>query len=102
MDGNEWEEIDGFRNWDEYERFRAWIEMQLREHIASEMPVISRYFGQTLIIERWFVHLASSQTWRLVAPDPPSPGLFQRVPATEFALPEKVPFARHDDIFPNG
>jgi hypothetical protein len=42
------------------------------------LPVASRYAAATVFDEHWY-RAASGQTWRLVAPDYPFKGVFEKV-----------------------
>ena len=72
----EWEPIDGFNSDEEYERFLTSIREQVRSGVAKEGPVAEPYSGIHWD-ERWFQCVASKDTWRLVAPDPPFKGVFK-------------------------
>lgn len=74
-----WEEIDSFGTPGEFQRFVRWIAEQITSGTASEVPVTTRYGGAKTLHERWFTHADSGQTWRLVAPEPPFLGVFERV-----------------------
>ena len=73
-----WDEIRGFRSPGELNRFVAWMNEQVEAGNAAELPVERRYMGATFA-EKWFRHLASGQTWRLVWPDAPFIGVFEPV-----------------------
>jgi hypothetical protein len=44
----------------------------------AEVPVEDRYSGSFMFNEHWF-RAPSGAIWRLVAPDPPFRGVFERV-----------------------
>jgi hypothetical protein len=74
-----WEEIHGFVSPGEYERFCAYIDGQIAGGIAEERSPDAGYdLGQT-VGGRWFVDLATADIWRLVAPDFPFRGIWERV-----------------------
>lgn len=73
-----WEEIRGFDGWTEFERFLSWIDMQIADGTAREVPVFHAYNVMDLT-EKWFEHIPSKTTWRLVWPDPPFAGVFLKV-----------------------
>lgn len=74
-----WEPIDGFGGYAEFQRFCAWMRETVAEGKAKKVPVQSRYQEITSLTEEWYRHLESGTTWRLVWPDPPFTGLFERV-----------------------
>lgn len=79
MAHEEWDEIHGFASPGEFDRFRKWIDEALQEGALAEVPVESPYSGSTMFDERWYRSTAGD-TWRVVAPDPPFRGVFERVP----------------------
>lgn len=76
--GCAWVAIDGFSSDEEYQRFLASIREQVRSGVAKEVRVAKPYSGIDWE-ERWFQCLSGKDTWRLVAPDPPFPGVFKPV-----------------------
>jgi hypothetical protein len=74
----DWDEISGFGSPSEYERFLKWIAEAIVEGSLKEVPVESSYGGATVFEEHWY-RAASGQTWRLVAPDYPFKGVFEKV-----------------------
>lgn len=85
-----WEPILGFQGWSEYSRFRTWIDEQLRTDIAREL-VVESFYGGAFSVERWFLHVASEEVWRLVAPDAPFRGVFLRVSDEERVPMRNIP-----------
>jgi hypothetical protein len=75
---DEWIEIRGFRSMIEYRRFSDWLDGQLSHGVISDIPVGERYSGATTLEERW-IRRESEEIWRLVAPDPPFRGVFEKV-----------------------
>ncbi|WP_338720297.1 hypothetical protein [Devosia sp. XK-2] len=75
---NYWEKIDGFRSPGEVLRFEAWIMEQIAGGTAIKVPVSAPY-SVGGFDEEWFQHLDSGEIWRLVKPDFPFTGLFERV-----------------------
>jgi hypothetical protein len=73
------EPIDGFRSPGEYERFLAWLGRQVDAGVLEEVPVGAPYLGITTLTERWYRVRESGDTWRLLEPDPPFMGSFERV-----------------------
>lgn len=74
-----WEPIDDFASLSEFSRFSAWINDQVQNGLAEEVSVTSPYMGATAFQEQWFRHVETAQVWRLVWPDGPFHGLFERV-----------------------
>ena len=79
MNNSLWEEIEEFDGWADYDKFIAWINKQIIEGIATEIPMARPYNAVCKLEEKWYLHKASGQKWRLVKPEPPFPGLFQIV-----------------------
>ncbi len=79
MPMEEWEEIHGFATPGEFERFRIWIGTRLDEAAIVEVPVEEPYSGSPMFNEHWYQG-ADGSVWRLVAPEPPFRGVFERVP----------------------
>jgi len=73
-----WEMISDFQSLSEFNRFVDWINEQVSSGLAEEVPVLRPYSGLSFR-EKWYRHLASGQTWRLVWPEWPFTGLFERV-----------------------
>jgi hypothetical protein len=63
----------------EFQRFNAWISEAVRENVLVEVPVESPYSGSSLFDEHWY-RAAEGVVWRVVAPEPPFRGVFERVP----------------------
>ncbi len=76
-----WKPVDGFADAEAYERFAAWVAGEAAAGGAAELPVEDRYAGSNLLHERWFREVSTSRVWRLVAPDFPFAGVFERVDA---------------------
>ena len=74
----EWEKIAAFQMPSEFDRFERWIADQVGAGIALEVPVRTSRAG-SLPDEKWYRHLASGEVWRLVSPDFPFRGAFERV-----------------------
>jgi hypothetical protein len=74
-----WEAIEDFRSLGEFERFEAWMLNQVAQDQAAELPVTHPYLDAPSFAEKWFEHLGSGEVWRLVWPDGPFTGLFERV-----------------------
>jgi hypothetical protein len=76
-----WEKIDDFQALSEFDRFAFWINEQVANGQAVEVAVTAPYLDATSFEEKWFSHKGSGQVWRLVWPDFPFTGLFERVEA---------------------
>ncbi|HYS86055.1 MAG TPA: hypothetical protein VEN78_13790 [Bradyrhizobium sp.] len=76
-----WELVDGFGSVADYERLRDSLNEQLRLGQAEERRVSKPYSGLTTLNERWIKCKSTGDTWRLIAPDPPFPGIFEKVSA---------------------
>ncbi len=73
------ERIDGFQSPNEYEQFILWIAEHIKEGSIEEIPAGVRYAGATVFDEKWFRLKKSKEVWRLVAPDFPFRGIFDRI-----------------------
>ena len=76
---NQWYEIRGFASPGEFERFVEYIRGQVRSGIAEETAADPAYGPGEIFGGRWYRHVASGAVWRLVPPDPPFTGLWERV-----------------------
>ena len=74
-----WAPVDGFESFADYERLRGLINDQIKAGIADERRVGKRYSGLETLDERWYRCKVTSQIWRLIAPDPPFQGIFEKV-----------------------
>ena len=74
-----WEPVDGFKSLAEYERLRDSVNEQVRLGQADERRVAKPYSGLKTIDERWYRCKANGEIWRMIAPDPPFPGIFDKV-----------------------
>lgn len=70
------EKIDGFHSIGEFERFQLYIENLVTNGDLIEKPVKKAYGG---FKEQWFKCSVCSQTWRLVHPDFPFTGIWDKV-----------------------
>ena len=73
------EEIRGFRSLLEYQRFLEHIDDRLAEGALVDTDVHENYPKSGIAGERWFTHVESGETWRLVPPDFPQRGGWERV-----------------------
>ena len=74
-----WEQIDDFRSFNELERFEKWMNQQIISCEAIEEKVMKPYLNAPAFKEKWYCHVKSGQLWRLVWPDGPFAGVFERV-----------------------
>jgi len=74
-----WEFIDDFHGINEFERFEQWLKEQSAIGEAVEVSVTRPYLDASTFHEKWYCHVASGEVWRLVWPDGPFTGLFERV-----------------------
>jgi len=74
-----WEKINDFQSFSEFDRFVDWMTGQTSTGAAEEVAVQAPYIGATTFQEKWFRHVPSGDTWRLVWPDAPFKGVFERV-----------------------
>jgi hypothetical protein len=75
-----WEKIDDFQNINEFNRFVGWLNEQVKSGEAEEIPTGELYLEEYAgFQEKWFRHIGSGEIWRLVWPDAPFTGLFERV-----------------------
>jgi hypothetical protein len=78
-----WEEVDGFTSLAEFRSFERWLLGQVSGGLARQVPVGSPYGHSDrdiILVEVWYLHLQSRQTWRLVWPEPPFDGIFKPIP----------------------
>ena len=78
---NDWYEIDGFASPGEFDRFVAYLREQVASGVAEEVPLDPSYGPGEIFGGRWYRHKLTGQTWRLVPPDPPFTGIWERIPA---------------------
>lgn len=74
-----WEEIRGFVSPGEFDRFVQYLERQIAAGVAREVDCEPDYGPGQLFGGRWFRDLESGEVWRLVPPDPPFTGVWERV-----------------------
>jgi len=74
-----WEPVDGFNSLAEYEKLRDSVSEQVSSGQADERRVAKPYSGLKTIDEHWYLCKATGETWRLIAPDPPFPGIFEKL-----------------------
>lgn len=76
---SDWFEIDGFASPGEFDRFVAYLSAQVAAGVAEEVQVDPSYGPGEIFGGRWYRNLETSETWRLVPPDPPFLGVWERV-----------------------
>jgi len=74
-----WEPIDGFKSLVDYELLRDSIREQVQLGQVDERRVAKPYSGLKTIDEHWYRCKATGEIWRIIAPDPPFPGIFNKV-----------------------
>jgi len=74
-----WEEIRGFSSVSEYECFVKYISNQTTNGFVVEIEADPRYGKGELYGGRWFKDKESNEVWRLIAPDFPFRGLWEKV-----------------------
>jgi len=75
------EEIHGFASPGEYKRFLAYLKNQCEVNILKEIPPDPTYNKGEIYGGTWFKELETGYIWRLLEPDPPFYGLWERVVA---------------------
>jgi len=74
-----WEEIQGFVSPGEFDRFVKYLDRQIAEGVAREVDCDPDYGRDQLFGGRWFRDLESGEVWRLLPPDFPFTGLWEKV-----------------------
>jgi hypothetical protein len=83
---NVWEEIRGFASLGEYKRFCTYIENKVTSGLARERNPDPNYNRGTIVGGRWFEDIETNEVWRLIAPDIPFRGLWERVEKGRYDL----------------
>jgi len=73
-----WVAVVAFSSFEDYERLRRSITGQVKGGEAEERRVRKPYSGLETLDEHWYRCRATGDIWRLVAPDPPFPGIFEK------------------------
>lgn len=84
MTNTMFEDIHGFISPGEYKRFLEYIEKQCYANILKEIPVDTAYGRGEICGGRWFEELTTGYIWRLLEPDPPFYGLWERVEKIDY------------------
>jgi hypothetical protein len=74
-----WYEIGGFESPGEYDRFRAYLQRQVEAGVAMEVAADPDYGPGQIYGGVWYRNLETGEIWRLVPPDFPFTGLWERV-----------------------
>jgi hypothetical protein len=74
-----WEEIHGFNSPGEFKRFCTYIEGQVSSGLAIERAPDPNYEKAMIFGGRWFEDVETREIWRLVSPDFPFRGLWEKV-----------------------
>lgn len=73
------EEIHGFESPGEFDRFVSYLENQKNENSLEEIIPDKNYEKGLIYGGRWFRCFCCNEIWRLVSPDFPFKGLWERV-----------------------
>jgi hypothetical protein len=73
------EEIRGFTTPAEYKRFCAYINSQVASGVARERSPDPHYQKGMISGGRWFEDVETNEIWRLVPPDFPFRGVWEKV-----------------------
>jgi hypothetical protein len=74
-----WKEIHGFASPGEYKRFCSYIERQVASGAARERNRDPSYQKGEILGGRWFEDVETKEIWRLVPPDFPFRGLWEKI-----------------------
>ena len=75
----QWERLSDFHGVNDFDRFAEWILDLTDTGTAEEIPALEPYLGANTFREKWFRHIPSGTIWRLVWPDAPFRGVFERL-----------------------
>lgn len=75
----ELEPINGFRSPGEFARFKTFLAEGVASGELREVSPDPTYHAGEIYGGRWFEHATKGHIWRLVPPDPPFRGVFERV-----------------------
>ncbi len=79
MSKAEFYEIHGFASLSEYERFVQYINNLINEGVVSELKPCHDHIEYGYQDEKWFKVHGTDHIWRLVEPDPPFAGVWEKV-----------------------
>jgi len=74
-----WEEIHGFLSLEEFEQFVRYLEHETACGRALEVDADPTYGKGELYGGRWFQQVGSRVKWRLISPDAPFRGTWERI-----------------------
>ncbi len=74
-----WFEIHGFSNLAEFDRFAEYLRHETGSGAAEEVTVDEDYGHGEIYGGKWFRDCDTGEVWRLVPPDPPFLGVWERV-----------------------
>lgn len=77
--GCPWQRVDGFLSMSDYLAAQASLRAQVQNGLVEERKVRKPYSGLQTLDERWYKCKANGEVWRLIAPDPPFPGIFEPI-----------------------
>jgi hypothetical protein len=73
------EEIHGFISLGEFEKFKKYLEEQVQKNNLSEVDADLNYEKGLIYGGKWYKCLECNEIWRLVDPDFPFKGLWEKV-----------------------
>jgi hypothetical protein len=73
------EEINGFETPGEYERFRKYIDEQVAGGALIKVEADSNYEKGLIYGGEWFKCTTCNETWRMIPPDFPFRGLWEKI-----------------------
>jgi hypothetical protein len=74
-----WKAVERFNSFEAFDSVKQSIGQQVASGLAKEVKVRKPYSGLETLDEHWYKCGESGEIWRLIAPDPPFPGVFQPV-----------------------
>jgi hypothetical protein len=74
-----WYEIHGFSSLGEFDRFAEYLRREVDAGDAKEVAVDEDYSHGEVYGGSWYRDHETGEIWRLVPPDPPFLGLWERV-----------------------
>ena len=74
-----WYRIDGFLGPAEYDRFCAYLQRQVDAGVADRVPTDPDYGPGQIYGGTWYKNRQTGEVWRLVPPDFPFTGLWEKV-----------------------
>jgi hypothetical protein len=74
-----WFEIHGFSSLAEFDRFAEYLRREKSSGVAEEVAVDEDYGRGEIYGGKWFRDCDTGEVWRLVPPDPPFLGVWERV-----------------------